>query len=110
MKTRNFNSVYDLIEMLKEEYHHDHYDSYAELAESANEHFLNIAEEGTDDPQGFFSDEGLTYGECFIRDSKEMRFYIEDENCEVEVNFYECYVDSGVPAEDYIYGCVINYI
>ena len=69
------------------------------LLKSAEEHFKSFANGDSN-----YSTEGL-----FIDKVKTEKYFIEEVNATVTVDFYEAYVDSGANAEDYFYGFTINY-
>lgn len=69
------------------------------LIASAEEHFKIFAN-GDSDP--------ITE-RVFIDKVKSERYFVEEVNATVTVDFYEAYVDSGANAEDYFYGFIINY-
>ena len=69
------------------------------LIESADEYFKSfVSGDSNHRMEGFFIDKVKTE-----------KYFVDEVNATVTVDFYEAYVDSGANAEDYFYGFIINY-
>lgn len=107
---KNFNTVEELVKFIGNEnyyYNGNNFETYSELEENANEYFNSITED-YEDREDYYSEFGLKVGECHTKAVKPKKYYIEENNTTATVNFYEGYIDSGVPAEDYFYGFYIT--
>ena len=93
MKTLNtIQDLKDLVNNNNYYYNGNEFKDYFELKESAEEHFKSFNEEGV-----------------FVDKVKTEKYFVDEVNATVTVDFYEAYVDSGANAEDYFYGFTINY-
>jgi len=93
MKT--LNTIQDLKDLVNNNnfyYKNNEFSDPFYLIESAEEHFKSFNEDG-----------------FFIDKVKTEKYFVEEVNATVTVDFYEAYVDSGANAEDYFYGFIINY-
>ena len=100
MKT--LNTIQDVIELVNANnyyYKNNEFSDPFYLIESAEEYFKSFANEDSN-----FNAEGV-----FVDKVKTEKYFVEEVNATVTVDFYEAYVDSGANAEDYFYGFIINY-
>jgi len=84
------------------------FDGYFELKAAAEEHFIKVAED-SDGQEAYFKTFGLKVGEVRIEKVKVEKYFVDEVNTTVTVDFYEAYVDSGVSNEDYFHAFLIKY-
>ncbi len=107
---KNFNTLEELVEFIGNEnyyYNGNNFETYSELEEDANKYF-NDTTEDYEDREKYYTEFGLKVGECHLECKKKEKYYIEESNTTATVHFYEAYIDSGVPEENYFYGFYIN--
>ena len=100
MKT--LNTIQDVIELVNANnyyYRDNEFKDLLYLMESAEEYFKSFANE----------DSNFNAEEVIIDKVKTEKYFVDEVNATVTVDFYEAYTDSGVSAEDYFYGFIINY-
>lgn len=84
------------------------FDGYFDLKAAAEEHFKTVTED-FDDQESYFKTFGLNVGEAHIEKVKVEKYFVDEVNTTVTVEFYEAYVDSGVNKEDYFHAFIIKY-
>lgn len=90
-------TIQDVVELVNANnyyYKDNEFNDYFELKEAAEEHFKSF---------------DLPSGEVHLDKVKTEKYFVEEVNTTVTVEFYEAYIDSGVSKEDYFYGFIINY-
>ena len=104
---KEFETVEELIEFINLEnanYRGCNFESYNDFEGSAKEHFNDITEE-YEDREEYYSEFGLEVGDCTISKGKSSEeYYVNEMKSVVRVDYYESYIDSAVPSEDYFYG------
>jgi hypothetical protein len=98
----NKNELISQIEANNYYYRDNNFDDYATLEKSTNEFFKSITAD-YDDVDEYY----VKFGGVSIERVGVEKFYNEEGNTTFTVNFYEGWIDSGVPAEDYFYGYII---
>lgn len=107
---KDFNTLEELVEFIGDEnyyYNGNDFNTLEELKENANKYFNSVTED-YEDRDDYYSQFGVKVGECHIKPVKTEKYYIQENNTTATVHFYEGYIDSGVPAEDYFYGFYIT--
>lgn len=84
------------------------FDGYFELKAAAEEYFKTETED-SDDQEAYFKKFGLSVGKAHIQKVKVEKYFVDEVNTTVTVEFYEAYVDSGVSNEDYFHAFLIEY-
>lgn len=84
------------------------FDGYFELKATAEDHFKTVTED-SDDQEAYFKAFGLNVGEAHIEKVKVEKYFVDEVNTTVTVEFYEAYVDSGGSNEDYFHAFLIKY-
>lgn len=84
------------------------FDGYFELKAAAEKHFKNVTED-IDNQEAYFKTFGLNVGEVHIDKVKVEKYFVDEVNTTVTVEFYKAYVDSGVSNEDYFHAYLIEY-
>ena len=109
---KEFNTLDEIEVYIKNEgnYHYrdSYFGEYMEFETAARNFFDEITAD-YENREEYYKEFGLKPGECFIRRTKEEKYYVHEINNVVVVKYYEAYVDSGVPASDYYYGWTYNY-
>ena len=107
----NLNTIEEVRELVNSNNYYfkgNEFDGYFELEAAAGDHFKTVTED-FDDQEAYFSAFGLNVGEAHIEKVKVEKYFVDEVNTTVTVEFYEAYVDSGVPDEDYFHAFLITY-
>jgi hypothetical protein len=87
----------------------DHnFENYEDLKNAANLMFKENTE-SCENQKEYYNKCGLEIGDCYLDDIETEKYYLEEENITVTVNFIKGYLDSSVPIEDYFFGYYITY-
>lgn len=100
--------VMDLVNSNNYYYDGNHFNNYFEMKESVESHFKEITED-SDDQEEYYKMVGLNVGEAYIEKVKVERYFVDEVNTTVTVEFFESYIDSGVPKENYYHAYLIQY-
>lgn len=84
-------------------YKGNNFENYSSLENAAMEYFKSITAD-YDDVDGYYK----KFGGVHVEKVRNEMYYNEGGNTTLTVHFYEAYIDSGVPAEDYFYGFFIT--
>ena len=84
------------------------FDGYFKLKAAAEEHFKTVTED-SDDQEAYFKTFGLNVGEAHVEKVKVEKYFVDEVNTTVTVEFYKSYVDSGVSNEDHFHAFLIEY-
>ena len=109
MKT--LNTIEELRDLLNSENYYskgNEFDSYSDLEKSAKEFFLSITSD-SDDQEEYYKTFGLDVGDVYLNREKVEKYFVEEVNDTVEVQFYEAYIDSGVSNADYYHAFMLKY-
>jgi hypothetical protein len=98
--------VRELVERNNYYFKGNEFEGYFELKAAAEEHFKTITKD-YDDQEAYFKTFGLNVGEAHIEKVKVEKYFVEEENATVTVEYYEAYVDSGVNEGDYFHGFLV---
>ncbi len=98
---KKFETKTEAIEFLKSNnYGYSFCENYSEFRDEASQHFLDVTAD-YDDQKEYYETFGLNVGD--VNENSVKTELIEIEDNLYKVKFYEAYIDSGVPAEDYFY-------
>jgi hypothetical protein len=106
-EVKNIQEAISLIEFNNYYYKDGKFENRNEIEESAKNHFSSITE-NFDNKAEYYETFGLQIGECHTMLVKSEKIYISDQNITIAVHYFESYIDSGVPCEDYFYGYYIE--
>lgn len=82
----------------------NNFENYSSLKNAAENFFKSILEDYDGDVEEYYQ----RFGGLHIEKVRVEKFFNEEGNTTLTVDFYEGYIDSGVPAEDYFYGYIIS--
>ena len=109
-KMKNLRTIEEVRELVNANNYYfkgNEFDGYFELKAAAEEHFKTVTED-SDDQEAYFKTFGLNVGEAHLEKVKVEKYFVDEVNTTVTVEFYEAYVDSGVSNEDYFHAFLIE--
>lgn len=108
---KNLSTIEELRELVNANNYYfkgNEFNGYLELKSAAEEHFKEVTED-YEDQEVYFKTFGLNVGEARTEKVKVEKYFVDEVNTTVTVEFYEAYVDSGVSNEDYFHAFLIEY-
>lgn len=106
MKTvSTLQELIDVVENISR-YNGNGFENHFEAVKKAEEYFLSVTND-MEDPQQYYNGFGLEYGKVFTDKIKTEKYFVDEVNCVVDVNYIESYIDSG--SDDYFYSYYLNY-
>jgi hypothetical protein len=106
---KNFKNETELIKFVDFNvfwFRNHNFENYQVLEKAANDFFKENTE-SCEDQKKYYEKYGLEIGECHLNEIRTERYYIEENNIEITVNYVEGYIDSAVSEEDYFHGYYI---
>jgi len=105
---------YETLEQLKEDVDgvkgFDLYANYWDLVAAAERWATSLFPElDNDEREDYFRSNGLVVNTVHCERVRYALIWVEDLNINVPINWYEAYIDSGVPYEDYFKGVVVDW-